>query len=323
MNYQDLIKQIKAGDVKPAYFFYGAERMLLNRAKKLIEQALNGSVEIRSLKLSVARTIEMCDQKSIFREKKMIYLEDFEKMDEDEAALLITYLKKPCLDTTVIFTPDKIDSRRKIDKALMSVCQTAEFTYLDRAKRLVWAQNYLKANNAKYEAGAVECLLDRITDDLYRLSNELNKLISFAGEGTIYIKAVKHLVIDSREADSFELWDALLDEDVKRCLQLADKLCEVNDPLQILGMVAALYRKILGTKIAIEQKMDFSVMRNKFKLFGPSGSKIINYAKRKSKDDLTSNTGLVAQADSLLKSGASRNQIFFQMLILQLLCKRK
>lgn len=323
MNFTALLEQIKAGDIQPAYFFYGNERMLLNSATKSLRDKIQGTVETRSLKSFVSKTVADCEQRSLFKVRRVMFLEDYEKMDENEAAKLLNYLKNPCPETTVIFTPDKVDKRRNIDKKLMAACQTVEFAYLDRAMRLTWAKNYLKSTNAKCEAGAVECLLDRITDDMYRLKNELDKVISFAGEGTIFIKAVKHLVIDSREADVFELWDALLDEDVKRSLVLLEKLVLSMESFHILGMIAALYRKVLGVQESLILKINIPKIRSDFKLFGPSGQKIMQLAWRKSKDDLTHALSLVAQADNLLKSGVGRNQIFLQMLILEILCKQK
>src|SRR6185369_16831756 len=92
-------------------------------------------------------------------------------------------------------------------------------------------------------------LLGLVGTRLTRLSNELEKLATYAGGGFISNTAVEQLVPRAREHTSWELWDAIIDRNRSRSLKLMERLLEDGgEPVVILGALAGLYRRMLTAK---------------------------------------------------------------------------
>jgi DNA polymerase-3 subunit delta len=100
------------------------------------------------------------------------------------------------------------------------------------------------------EVQAREMILDRSSDDLRGLQQELDKLILYVGDRpAIRAADVEAIVTDRGEGWIFDLTRAIGDRDVKAALaQLARLLAQGEPPLKILGTLAAEVRRLLSAR---------------------------------------------------------------------------
>src|SRR5207302_6283496 len=91
--------------------------------------------------------------------------------------------------------------------------------------------------------GLAEC----VAADLMRLRTEIGKLATFAaGRKQIRREDVRALVVSEKTTTVWELADMLASRQGKRALEFLDRLLrEGEEPLQMLGAITWIYRKLI------------------------------------------------------------------------------
>ena len=144
MTYDQLFKTIKAGDIKPAYLFYGQETYVLNSAldalrKKLLPEGFEplnqnifeGAADVQSI-IDAAETLPlMCD-------RRLVVLRDWTLLagrgEGGDVARFIEWLDNiPDNCCLTFLQADAPDSRKKLTQALKTHAEWVEFSLLSDA----------------------------------------------------------------------------------------------------------------------------------------------------------------------------------------------
>jgi len=170
---------------------------------------------------------------SMFDEKKLIILEDVFQQSESFQEELLEYLKKRNLDDNlIIFWAEKTNPENKLFRFLKKKAKTQEFKLLQPSKLKEWIEKYVRQEGGDIESQAIETLADYVGSDLWRMSNELDKLISYKMRDTRYEiqpRDVEKLVKSKIDVNIFELVDALGQKNKKRALKLVHDYLEKGE----------------------------------------------------------------------------------------------
>src|SRR5262249_56344055 len=155
-----------------------------------------------------------------------------------------------------VVVSEALDNGRNIGTMLGKTAEVDSFDALDEGEAAPrWIRDYVARAGCYIEPQSAAYLVGMVGVDLMRISNELDKLISYAGEkGRIGKTEIEELVLNSRERSNFELTDAILDGDRRRALNLLDRIYANASErpetlsLMILGAIASNYRKMLAAK---------------------------------------------------------------------------
>lgn len=142
-----------------------------------------------------------------------------------------------------------------------------EFENLSGAKLEAWIRKEIESRGGKFEAQAVRALADYVGSDLYRMSNEIDKLISFKAGQTVLAADVEIQVKAKLENDIFKTVDALAARRGSQAIKLLHQhLEEGESEIYLLSMLVYQFRNLLLVKSQAEKGLSFDVLAKKLKM---------------------------------------------------------
>jgi len=216
-------------------------------------------------------------QTSMFAEKKLIILaEAFPNSEFKEKFLKGAKIFRDAEDVILFYETGQIPEKDSLFDFLIKQAKCQEFKPLE-GQRL---RNWIKKEFEKYQTGienkALDKLIEFVGSNLWQMSNEIRKLVSYRaprqrGEGgkenevlfdhkskykNIEISSgdIELLVKPKIETDIFKTIDALALKDKKQALGLVHKHLEKGDsPLYLLSMINFQFRNLLIVKDLIQK----------------------------------------------------------------------
>lgn len=178
------------------------------------------------------------DTVSMFNEKKLIVIENIFSLSqaqdkfEDE---LLGFIKKRKLDENknidIVFWDEEPNKGTKLFKFLQKFT-VKEFNLLKGVQLKNWVKRAVEEQKGKIENLAIDRLMGYIGGDLWRMTNELNKLISYKTQATecdIRVEDVELLVKPEIDLNIFNMIDALGQKNKARVLKLFNQHLEKGD----------------------------------------------------------------------------------------------
>ncbi len=218
---------------------------------------------------------------SMFAEKKLIIIQNVfvnKKFQEDflENVKELENIK----DIVVIYEDIAPDQRLKIFKLLQKHAKCQEFNYLSPANLRKWVMNEFSAqgrpasgwenNKLKINNDAVDLLINFVGSDLWRMTNEIEKLTNYIAawdnkkDLIVEKRDVELLVKPNIENDIFKTIDALASKNKKLALSLLHKHLDNGDaPLYLLSMIAYQFRNLLIIKDLQESQTPYGFIAKK------------------------------------------------------------
>ncbi|MEK6325440.1 MAG: DNA polymerase III subunit delta [Acidobacteriota bacterium] len=324
-TYEDLCREVEDGRIEPLYLFVGEEEYLQEGALRLLHDTVDEALRMFNIsaysigsdngtgsKTTAAMVIDAANQMPMMSARRIVIVRDFDKIKEDEQAMVLTYLAHPAPTTTMVFQAVSPDKRRKLTTALTKTCAVVTFDLLDEPRAARWAEDRLKRNECTIEPGALRLLIGLVGTRLNRLVNELDKLAAYAGGDAITSAAVQELVPRAREHTSWELWDAINGRDRKRALKLMERLLDDSDALPILGSLASLYRKLLTGKELIDHGASSQEITKATGQWSQTFFKRLHATPRA---DLVHGLRRIAEVDNAIKNSEATPRLQMQYLI--------
>lgn len=185
------------------------------------------------------------DTVSMFDEKKLIVLENaFQKE-------ILDYFKKRKLDSDkdniIIVWAEEAKPDNELFRFLKKKAKVQEFEFLKGNQLKNWIKDYVKKEKANIENLAVEKLVKYVGNDLWRMSNELDKLIAFKKK--IEEKDVAELVKPEIDVNIFNLIDSLGEKNKKQALKLVrDHLKKGESEMYLLDRFVYQFRNLIKVK---------------------------------------------------------------------------
>jgi len=306
----------------------------LNEIKKLYQQKHKNSLDLKcfdnkaSSGTSGQKIIAIEDlkndfqQSSMFKEKKLFIVKGmFDDKELKEEFLENAKIFLESEDIILLFQEGKIPSSGALLKFLkksknVKIC---EFKPLEAEKLISWAKRQFKDSQVDIEPEALKKLIDFVGNNLWRMSNEIKKIISFKRKGSVSIQDIKTLIEPKIDADIFKTIDAIALRDKKQALKLIREHLEKGDyPLLILSMINFQFRNIVIVKDMMEKNISYSDILRKTKLHPFVVRKSCNLAKKFSKEELKKIYQDIFKVDFNIKTGKIEPQTALDILIAQI-----
>ncbi len=265
----ELKRQIKDGDIKPLYLFYGEESFLreyyIDRVRELVPDG--GFPEFNHITLTGALPFSDYDDAweafPMMTDRKLIVIKDSGIMKspnakkddgahstEENKAFWLEKLKRVSDDNVVIFSESSVDKRGAVYKALAKKGVVVEFAYLSDADLVTWVIKQCLDSRRKISKDTAQRLVSRVDPGLNNLTNELNKLFDFCGD-EIYGSDVDRVVSKSLNVITFELTDSIMAGNAKKALEVLNdvKANSKESSFSVLYLMLASFEKILHAKL--------------------------------------------------------------------------
>ncbi|MEZ4599450.1 MAG: DNA polymerase III subunit delta [Syntrophotaleaceae bacterium] len=261
----DLNKALRDRDFPPLLFLYGEERFFLERT---VEKIRNLAVpeDSRDFNLNVfhgkdvraAEVLDCAQTFPVFNRHRLVLVRDAHLVPATELEALIPYLKNPAQETILLFTAEKIDSRRKFFQLFKKQGKLVEFRKYYDNQIPEFVSTYAKESGFDFSEEGLTTFCRRVGNNLQEIVGELDKLFSYLGDRKVVDTAdVKAIVSEIRIDSIFELTDALGFRDSNRALPLLERLlAEGVVPLVALSMIARHFRQLWKIAYWQEQGLD-------------------------------------------------------------------
>jgi DNA polymerase-3 subunit delta len=321
----ELLARLEKGRPVPAILLLGEETYLRDKCRaQLIERFIPEAARAWAVsRYSVDRNevqaaVDQAQTLPMLSPMQLVFLEDAEVVDSlgdkkrDEAVKqLEAYLEDPASFTILIIEAQKLDQRMRLGKLLGEKALVVEIglgeNQSDRLSSAVaLAKVIAKEDGVEFERGAAEDLAESVSADLQRMKMEITKLATFAAtRKNITRHDVAMLVISEKTATVWELVDLIASRQPKRALEFLDRvLREGEQPLQILGALTWMYRKLMEASEVHGASQPWQAA--KALSMAPDKAMVaIQSARKISKQRLLAGLESLRRADDLLKGGGS------------------
>lgn len=222
---------------------------IIERYKKTRKSGLNFRI-FNFKKASFQDFEDVIRTTSMFSEKKLIVLKNTFSNPEFSEKFLENkkkYLKSE--DVILFYCEEKISKSASLFKFLKKQAKAQEFKFLEGKQLEDWVKQEFKNYGADANQEATRRIIEFVGSDLWQMSNEIKKLVSFKKDEQIKKQDVELLVKSKIETDIFKTIDAIALKNRKQALRLLYKHLEKGDsPLYLLTMINFQFRNLLIVK---------------------------------------------------------------------------
>lgn len=250
-----------AKGLRPVYLISGDEALLVNEVIDEIRVAArrDGFTE-RSVHV-VDRSFNFADlhndgaSMSLFGDKKLIELRlASARPGAKAAAVLLDYAADPPPDAVLIVQAPKMDksaASTKWVKALESIGALIQVWPVAESEFPSWLAFRMRRLGLQPERDAVLALAARVEGNLLAAQQEIDKLWTLKGEGSVTIDDIESMVTDSARFNVFKLVDTALAGDSAKCLRVLRGLREEGvEPVIIAWALAREIRSLFSMAVA-------------------------------------------------------------------------
>lgn len=317
----DLKKQLSRGELAPAYLLFGPETYLRDNAAKYITNLAFAEGDFRdfnetSFSLNtednLVRAFAVAQQLPMMAMRRVVRVTDIrisatgyrDTITEQHEEILKSYLSDPSPTSIVLLIADEMNGVRKMSKLLKDSTTAVEFKPLSDEEMRKWASDEFKKLGAEIDNGTLNQFISRVGSDVSRLTNEINKLATAALPGkVITVELIDALVPNTREVDHFDLTKHLVAGKGSAAVTMLRKILDDGaEPLQLLGLIAYNYRRLLTAKEMMDHGVDRREVANVVKLRYNDQEPFLAAARRADTQKLVSAIHSLAKTDLAIKT---------------------
>lgn len=255
---EELDKELKSGELKNVYLFYGEEAYLIKQARQKIYDALipKGSEAFNYSffeggSVSSSQISDACETLPFMNEKRLVYAKNtelFVQGRKDETESLADYIKSIPETSVLVFTEAKADKRNRLYKAVSKKGRCVELNKLKENDLIGFVAQRFK--NEKIDNATALYFLRCVGSDMNSIIKETEKLSAYKnGEGTITKDDIDLICTKSLEAVIFDLVGAIGGKRADKALEIYNNLLIMKEsPLMVLSMIARQFRMIIQCK---------------------------------------------------------------------------
>lgn len=343
MDYQEMLRSINRKLFAPIYLFCGEEILLrqqvLHKLKRVLidEQGEIGQFNYDVLEgtMSPGEIVDLANTLPVMAEKRLVVVKEpyfFQagKNDgnskekhqvDDKLDLLLEYFDDPNPSTCLVFLVEgKVDTRRKIYKALRKTGQVVNFDRLKGTELHRWIEGELEKYGKRMEEPAINWLVATLGNDLGILSQELAKISAYMGSKSfISLSSVREVISRTLEAGIFQMVDAVAEKRPAAVINyLRDLLLTGETEMKILYMVVRQFRLMLQAKTlaakGYPEKQIIQKMQAHYFVVRKALSQAANFTLEQLQKDLEQ----LLQLDEAIKTGRGDPSLLMEICFLRL-----
>lgn len=253
-------EDIKTGNYKQAYLFFGEETYLKQQYKQKLLSALNPEGDTMNFSryegkgIQVREVIDLCETMPFFAEYRVILVEN-SGFFKNKCEELADYMKELPDYVRLLFVESEVDKRSRMYKAVKNCGRIVEFARQDEKSLMRWAAGILGREGRKITQRDMELLLTKTGTDMGNLRMELEKLITYTmGRDVVTAKDIEDVCTTQTANKIFDMVRFVTERNQKRALELYYDLLTLREPpMRILFLLAKQFRQLLLTKKLTEE----------------------------------------------------------------------
>lgn len=261
-------------------------------------------------------------QNLIFREKKLLVLSNLfsskeakERFEKEKDRL------KKSDDIILVYEERELPENDNLFRFLKLNSKVQKFDLLDGEKLKIWVKDKFKKERAEIEEKALHLLCEYVGDDLWRMSNEIKKLLAWKKDTGEKITSVdvKLLVKPKIDLDIFKTIDAIAEGKKALALELVHKHLEKGDsPLYLLAMINFQIRNLITVKELTEKGGGIRFVTRQSNLSPFLARKMYFLSKRFGFEELKKIYRKILKVDFQIKTGKLKPDTAIEILVAEI-----
>ena len=323
-------EDIRKGTYRRVYLLCGEEDYLKDYYANALQKALIPTGDTINLnrysgkEADTAVLISQSETLPFFSAHRLIMVRD-RGMFRRGGDALAEYCRNIPETTVFLFVESDIDKRSRLFKAVRTCGTVLELNHQKADALTGWIVRRLQRENKQIQRGAVQLLLERAGDDMYILSNELNKLIAFTGEREgITREDVDRVCIEQLESKVFKMIEAAASGDKEKAFSMYRDLVFLREPpLRILAVISAHFRRLLLVRDLRDQGYDRQSIENRTGMQSFVLRGLVGQAEYFDAAAIRSILSQCASADEMIKTGRMNDQTAVEMVLVRICLRKK
>ncbi|UCH51612.1 MAG: DNA polymerase III subunit delta, partial [Chloroflexota bacterium] len=232
---------------------------------------------------------------------------------------LAEYVRQMPSTTVLVLIDGEVKASNRLLKSVSSLAKIEGFAPLSDRDLSDWIQERVKQGGGTISSGAVKLLVELVGADLWTISSEVDKLLSYCSGQVITEESVKQVTSYAREANIFALVDAILEGRRKVAQQLLHRLLQDGaSPAYVLAMITRQLRLIVMAKDLGKKKSRAGVQDKAEMVPSYSLEKAARQAKAYTLERIKSAYHKLLEADIAIKTGKYDGDLALDLLVVEL-----
>lgn len=226
-----ITSDIKAGNIKPIYFFMGDEPYYIDKLTEFIEQNILQEHEkdfnqtiLYGRDTTIEDVVGNAKRFPMMADRQLVIVKEAQELSRN-IDKLESYAENPQPTTVLVFAYKykTLDKRKKITKLLDKTGLVFESKKMYENQVGAWLQRVLQGRGYAIEPKATAMLVEFLGNDLSRISNEIDKLQIILPKGsTITAKDIETNIGFSKDYNNFELRKAIGEKDQLKAYKIVE-----------------------------------------------------------------------------------------------------
>ncbi len=263
-------EDIKTGQFKNIYLFYGEEAYLKKQYKDKLKNALVPPDDTMNFaayegkNIDLTELIDLADTLPFFADRRVILIEDsgFFKGSCEELA---QYVPRVCETTVILFVENEIDKRSKLYKAVKNNGKIVEFSTQTEELLTRWILSRLKKEGKKITGSVMQLFLSKVGTDMGNIDRELEKLVCYCmNKDVIEAEDVEAVTTEQTTNKIFDMVNAIAEHNQRKALDLYYDLLTLKEPpMRIMYLISRQFQILLNIKDMSAKGFDNSTTAQK------------------------------------------------------------
>lgn len=235
------------------FLFIGDDKYLKAKALKDLDSSLPGKSPNQSdqkifygRELDAQEVFDQLNTESLLSDRRLIVIKDIEEASDEFRASLIDYIKKPSKSAYLVMDARDDSILNDYDEVAKSI-DVRRFGTPVGSSLVSWIKNFISSNGKTIADDAVLILKELEGNDLFYLSQELDKLITYVGgRNEINVTDVEDLVGKSLILSVFDITDAVGRRDARGAIKISSNLAAGGKKeYEIIGLLCWHLKRLL------------------------------------------------------------------------------
>lgn len=274
-------EDIRTGNFKQIYLFYGEEGYLKKQYRDKLKQALTESEGGMSMggmgggsdmnftafegkDINPKEVIDLAETLPFFADRRVILIENsgfFKNSCED----LAEYLAEPAPAAYFLFVEDEVDKRSKMYKTVKKDGRLVEFATQSEELITRWILSRLKKEGKNITGSVMQLFLSKTGTDMGNIDRELEKLICYTlDKDVIEAEDVEAIATEQTTNKIFDMVNAIAEHNQTRALDLYYDLLTLKEPpMRIMYLITRQFNILLSIRDMARKGLDQQTMAQK------------------------------------------------------------
>lgn len=249
-DFRRLCSEIDAGRFAPVYLLMGEEPYFIDAlceriASKALPEAERAfdQIVLYGRDSDGGTVASYCRQIPMAGSREVIIVKEAQRLDKLEK--LASYTAAPLASTVLVICHKEKNADKRLQ--LCKSCKAKGVVFESVRPRDYeikgWLTGFVRSRGLEISPSSADLLVSHIGTDISRIDNELTKLsVSLpAGTKRITDDDIEQYIGISKEYNNLELCRAVTDRDMKRSLEIADRLSQNPKEYPLLLTISALF----------------------------------------------------------------------------------